>query len=89
MVYAFPAAHWPSLRTTNPIESTFGTIRHRTARTKRYLRRDGMRHRMFKLGECAEKTWRRLPGLKELPKVIAGIQFTDGIEQLTTDSVGA
>lgn len=89
MFYAFPAAHWPSLRTTNPIESTFGTIRHRTARTKGCLTRDGMLHMMFKLGQCAEKTWRRLRGFKELPKVIAGIQFPDGIEQPTTDSVAA
>ena len=89
MFYAFPAAHWPSLRTTNPIESTFGTIRHRTARTKGCLTRDGMLHMMFKLGQCAEKTWRRLRGFKELPKVIAGIPFTDGIEQITTDPVAA
>ena len=89
MFYTFPAAHWPSLRTTNPIESTFGTIRHRTARTKGCLTRDGMLHMMFKLGQCAEKTWRRLRGFRELPKVIAGIQFTDGIEQTTTDPVAA
>ena len=89
MFYAFPAAHWPSLRTTNPIESTFGTIRHRTARTKGCLTRDGMLHMMFKLGQCAENTWRRLRGFKELPKVVAGIQFIDGIEQATTDSVAA
>jgi transposase-like protein len=89
MFYVFPAAHWPSLRTTNPIESTFGTIRHRTARTKGCLTRDGMLHMMFKLGQCAEKTWRRLRGFRELPKVIAGIQFTDGIEQITKDPVAA
>lgn len=87
--YAFPAAHWPSLRTTNPIESTFGTIRHRTARTKGCLTRDGMLQMMFKLGQCAEKTWRRLRGFRELPKVIAGIQFIDGLEQTTSDSVAA
>ena len=89
MFYAFPAAHWPSLRTTNPIESTFGTIRHRTARTKGCLTRDGMLHMMFKLGQCAEKRWRRLRGFKELPKVVAGIPFTDGIEERTTDPVAA
>lgn len=89
MFYRFPAAHWPSLRTTNPIESTFGTIRHRTARTKGCLTRDGMLHMMFKLGQCAEKTWRRLRGYRELPKVIAGIQFADGSEQTTQDSVAA
>ena len=87
--YAFPAAHWPSLRTTNPIESTFGTIRHRTAQTKGCLTRDGMRHMMLKLGQCAEKTWRRLRGFNELLKVVAGIQFIDGLEQATTDSVAA
>ena len=89
MFYAFPAAHWPSLRTTNPSESTFGTIRHRTARTKGCLTRDGMLHMMFKLGQCAEKTWRRLRGFKELPKVVAGIPFTDGIEERTMDPVAA
>ena len=89
MFYTFPAAHWPSLRTTNPIESTFGTIRHRTAHTKGCLTRDGMLHMMFKLGQCAEKTWRRLRGFRELPKVIAGIQFTDGIEATINDPVAA
>ena len=89
MFYAFPAAHWPSLRTTNPIESTFGTIRHRTARTKGCLTRAGMLHMMFKLGQCAEKTWRRLRGFRELPKVIAGIQFVDGIEEKNNDPVAA
>ena len=89
MFYAFPAAHWPSLRTTNPIESTFGTIRHRTKQTNGCLTREGMRHMMCKLGQCAEKTWRRLRGFSELPKVIAGIQFTDGIEEAKLDPVAA
>jgi putative transposase len=89
MFYTVPAAHWPSLRTTHPIESTFGTIRHRTARTKGCLTREGMRHMMCKLGQCAENTWRRLRGFKALPKVIAGIQLIDGIEQAHTDSVAA
>ena len=89
MFYAFPAAHWPSLRTINPIESTFGTIRHSTARTKGCLTRDGMLHMMFKLGQCAEKRWRRLRGFKELSKVIAGTLFTDGIEKTSTDPVAA
>ena len=89
MFYAFPAAHWPSLRTTNPIESTFGTIRHRTKQTNGCLTRDGMLHMMCKLGQCAEKRWRRLRGFRELPKVVAGIAFTDGIEERTTDPVAA
>ena len=67
----------------------FRTIRHRTARTKGCLTPDGMLHMMFKLGQCAEKTWRRMRGLKELPKVVAGISFTDGIEERTTDPVAA
>ena len=87
--YAFPAAHWPSLRTTNPIESTFGTIRHRTTRTKSCLNPDGMLHTLFKLGQCAEKNWRRLRGFRELAKVLDGIQFVDGLEEPPSDSVAA
>jgi len=87
--YAFPAAHWQSLRTTNPIESTFGTIRHRTKRTKGCLTRDGMLHMMFKLGRCAEKTWRRLRGFRQLALVIKGVNFTDGIEVITKEPVAA
>lgn len=87
--YAFPAEQWPSLRTTNPIESTFGTIRHRTIRTKGCLTRDGLLHMMFKLGQCAEKTWRRVRGFKQLPKVIEGIQFIDGMDPNTMNSVAA
>ncbi len=53
------------------------------------LTRDGMLHMMFKLGQCAEKTWRRFRGFKQLPKVIKGIQFPDGIEEKTSDPVAA
>jgi transposase-like protein len=53
--YDFPAAHWKSIRTTNPIESTFATIRHRTKRSKGCLSRTSMLHMMFKLGQCAQK----------------------------------
>ena len=87
--YAFPAKHWPSIRTTNPIESTFGTIRHRTTRTKGCLTRDGMLHMLFKLGQCAEKTWRRVRGFSQLSKVIEGVQFIDGIEKPTSAPVAA
>ena len=79
--YDFPAEHWQSLRTTNPIESTFATIRHRTKRSKGCLSRNGMLHMMFKLGECAEKNWHRLRGFIQLPKVVTGVNFKDGIEQ--------
>lgn len=87
--YVFPAQHWQSLRTTNPIESTFGTIRHRTKQTNGCLTRDGMLHMMYKLGQGAEKTWRHLRGFHQLPKVIEGIQFTDGIESTTSNPVAA
>lgn len=78
--YDFPAQHWQSIRTSNPIESTFGTIRHRTKRSKGCLSRDGMLHMMFKLGQCAQKNWRRQRGFKYLAKVITGVKFRDGIE---------
>jgi len=78
--FAFPAVHWQSIRTTNPIESCFATIRHRTRQTRGCLNRDGMLHMMFKLGQCAEQNWRRLRGFKELPKVIEGVQFKDGVQ---------
>ena len=86
--YDFPAQHWQSIRTTNPIESTFGTIRHRTKCSKGCLSRDGMLHMMFKLGQCAEKHWRRLRGFDYLAKVITGVRFKDGIE-VTADNQAA
>ena len=87
--YDFPAQHWQSLRTSNPIESTFGTIRHRTKRSKGCLTRDGMLHMMFKLGQCAEKNWRRLRGFEYLSKVITGVKFKDGMEVTQVDQVAA
>lgn len=87
--FDFPAQHWQSIRTSNPIESTFGTIRHRTKRSKGCLTRNGMLHMMFKLGMCAEKNWRRLRGFNYLAKVITGIRFKDGIEVTDVDQVAA
>ncbi len=87
--YNFPAQHWQSIRTSNPIESTFGTIRHRTRRSKGCLSRDGMLHMMFKLGQCAEKKWRRLRGFDYLTKVISGVKFKDGVEVTEVDLVAA
>ena len=78
--YDFPAQHWQSLRTTNPIESTFATIRHRTKRAKGCLTDKGMLHMMFKLAECVQKNWRRLRGFDFLAKVITGVRFVDGVE---------
>ena len=78
--YDFPAMHWQSIRTSNPIESSFATIRHRTKRSKGCPSRDSMLHMMFKLGQCAQKTWRRLRGFDYLAKLVVGIKFKDGIE---------
>ena len=60
--YDFPAEHWVHLRTTNPIESTFATIRHRTARAKGCVSRNTVLAMIFKLGTCAQRRWRRLRG---------------------------
>ena len=87
--YNFPAQHWQSIRTSNPIESTFGTIRHRTKRSKGCLTRDGMLHMMFKLGMCAQENWRRLRGFNFLAQVITGVKFRDGIEVKAVDQVAA
>jgi len=78
--YDFPAEHWVHLRTTNPIESTFATIRHRTDQTKGCITRDTMLSFVYKLGLCAEKRWRRIRGFEHLAKVITGVTFKDGIE---------
>ena len=90
--YDYPAVHWQSLRTTNPIESTFSAIRHRTRRSKGCLTRTTMLSMMFKLGQCAESKRRRLCGFRELDKVIRGVNFKNGIEVLEyneTDRVTA
>ena len=78
--YDFPAEHWVHLRTTNPIESTFATIRHRTARTKGCVSRNTMLAMIFKLGTCAQARWRRLRGFDKVAKVIRDVRFVDGIE---------
>ncbi len=78
--YDFPAEHWDHLRTSNPIESVFATVRHRTVRTKGALSQDTARLMVFKLVTAAAKTWRRLKGENQLPKVVQGIIFRDGVE---------
>ena len=78
--FDFPAEHWVHLRTTNPIESVFATVRHRTVRMKGALSQDTARLMVFKLAMEASKTWRRLKGENQLPKVIQGVIFKDGIE---------
>jgi len=78
--FDFPADHWDHLRTTNPIESVFATVRHRTVRMKGALSQDTARLMVFKLVMAASKTWRRLQGQNQLPKVVKGAKFRDGIE---------
>ena len=78
--FDFPADHWDHLRTTNPIESVFATVRHRTVRMKGALSQDTARLMVFKLAMAASKTWRRLRGQNQLPKIVKGAKFRDGIE---------
>jgi len=80
--YDFPAEHWKHLRTTNPIESTFATVRLRTRRTKGCGTRIATLTMVFKLARCAEAHWRRLNGSELLAEVIAGVQFVDGIKDI-------
>jgi transposase-like protein len=84
--YDFPAEHWKHLRTTNPIESTFATVRHRTIRSKGCLSNKTALAMVFKLVEGAQKSWRRLDGHNQLPKLIQGVKFTDGIEAVRQDA---
>jgi putative transposase len=78
--YSFPAEHWDHVRTTNPIESVFATVRHRTVRVKGALSQGTAKLMVFKLITAASRTWRKLKGENQLPKVIQGVKFRDGIE---------
>src|SRR5882672_10049205 len=81
--FDFPAEHWDHLRTSNPIESVFATVRHRTVRTKGALSAKTAKLMVFKLVNAAAKTWRRLKGENQLPKVVQGVKFQNGIEVIT------
>ena len=87
--YDFPAEHWDHLRTSNPIESVFATVRHRTVRSKGALSQDTARLMVFKLVMAAAKTWRRLKGENQLPKVVAGVTFRNGVEVANTPEQNA
>lgn len=78
--YDFPAEHWQHIRTTNPIESTFATIRHRTRQTKGCGSRVATLTMVFKLATAAQKHWRRLRGYQLIEKIIRGVKFKDGVE---------
>lgn len=79
--YDFPAEHWDHLRTSNPIESVFATVRHRTVRTKGALSQKTAKLMVFTLVRAASKKWRKLNGQNQLPRVIEGVKFNDGIAQ--------
>ncbi len=80
--YDFPAEHWKHVRTSNPIESTFATLRHRTKRTKGCLSRETGLAMAFRLMMSAQAKWRKLDGRNRLPEVIRGVEFRDGLSQL-------
>ena len=82
--FGFPAEHWGHPRASNPIESLFATVRHRTVRTKGALSQKTAKLMVFTLIQAASKKWRRLKGGNQLPKVIEGTKFNDGVE--VTDS---
>ncbi len=83
--FDFPAEHWIHLRTSNPIESTFATVRQRTSRTKGSGSRNATLAMVFKLALCAEKRWRPLNGSDQLGVLVKGGQFKDGIITITEE----
>jgi len=87
--YDFPGDHWDHLRTSNPIESVFATVRHRTVRTKGALSQKTARLMVFKLVQAAAKTWRRLKGANQLPLVVEGVKFLDGVAVNDTENRAA
>lgn len=87
--FDFPAEHWDHLRTSNPIESVFATVRHRTVRTKGALSQKTARIMVFKLIIAASKSWRRLKGQNRLPMLIEGVKFADGVAVFATTQTNA
>ena len=79
--YDFPAAHWQQIRTTNPIESTFATIRLRTRKTRNCVSAKSGLSLIHQLAMSAQKRWRRLRGFEQLADVIAGVKFIDGVDE--------
>lgn len=79
--YDFPAEHWVHIRTTNPIESTFATVRHRTVKTRGCVSRESLLSMVFKLAVVAEQRWRRLKGAERVGEVLRGVVFRDGMNE--------
>jgi putative transposase len=84
--YDFPAEHWKHIRTTNPIENVFATVRNRTRKAKGCLSRKTALSMVFKLMMSAKKKWRKLSGTNQLPEVIQGVEFKDGIKQVQSSA---
>ena len=87
--YDFPAEHWKHVRTANPIESTFATVRLRTDKTKGCLSRETALAMVFKLTRSAERHWRRLNGSERLAEIIRGVRFRDGEPVTATEDQAA
>ena len=87
--FDFPAEHWDHLRTSNPVESVFATVRHRTVRTKGALSQKTVKLMVFTLVQAASRTWRRLNGANQLPRVIEGVKFTDGVAKTDPAKISA
>lgn len=79
--YDYPAENWQHIRTTNPIESVFATVRLRTTKTKNCGSRTTTLAMTFKLMETAQKKWQPLKGYQHLADVITGVKFVNGIKQ--------
>jgi len=80
--YSYPAEHWKHIRTTNPIESTFATVRLRTAKVRNCFSSQTVVTMAFQLCRCAEKRWQKINAVKKLAKVIEGVTFVDGVERI-------
>ncbi len=84
--YDFPAAHWRPIRTTNPIESTFSTVRLRTSKTRNCVSRESIFSMVFKRVERAEKRWQRLHGSDLMADIMTDVKFIDSIKQVEENS---
>jgi len=80
--YSYPAEHWKHIRTSNPIESTFATVRLRTAKVRNCFSSQTVVTMAFQLCRCAEKRWQKINAVKKLAKVIEGVLFVDGVERI-------
>ena len=79
--YDFPAEHWHHIRTSNPIESTFASVRLRTAKTRGCVSRTSILSMVFKLTESAEQRWLKLRGVERIAEVVSGVQFKNGVRE--------